>query len=156
VKNFILQIFIIVKDLIRKILLEFKLDKNNYYEYIGGNLIYRFEDVSGNKNILQLIEIEGNGVHIKFSVSNFKTNINSGSQTRLKDEKVFNTYLKIIFDKIIPSNKYDYIEYKPMNEDGSYDNRRARLYQIGVNKYIPKGWALAQEGELWKLMKERK
>jgi len=43
-----------------------------------------------------------------------------------------------------------------MNEDGSYDNRRSRLYQIGVNKYMPKGWDLTQEGELWKLMKERK
>lgn len=145
-----------MRHLIKKILLEFQLNKNNYYGYVDGDLIYRFDDDSGNKNILQLIEKEDGGVHIKFSVSNFKTNINSGSQTKLKDEKVFNTYLKIIFDKIIPSNKYEYIEYKPMNEDGSYDSRRARLYQMGINKYLPKGWFLVKVGKIWKLMKEKK
>jgi hypothetical protein len=154
-----------VRNLIRKILLEevnnpnkmlneITINKNDYYTYQNRGDIFFFKDEYGNKNLLQLIDRKDGGVYIKFGTSNIKNNISPGAQTRIKDPKVFNTYLKILFDDILINRKYLYIEYRPINEDGTYDERRSRLYQIGVNKYIQgTDWNLNQYGETWKIEK---
>ena len=146
---------IIKEEIICKnILTEIHISKDNYYLYKNNGNIYSFKDDYGNKNLLQLLPRLDDGVYIKFSVNNVKKNISPGVQTRLKDSKVFNTYLKILFDDILDNKKYRYVEYRPTNEDGSYDIRRAKLYQIGINKYIDNNtWSLNQYEETWKIEK---
>jgi hypothetical protein len=153
-KSLIKQILLEEFNNSNKILNEIIINKNDYYPYENRGNIFFFKDEYGNKNLLQLIDRKDGGVYIKFGVSNIKNNISPGVQTRIKDPKVFNTYLKILFDDILINRKYLYVEYKPINEDGTYDDRRERLYQIGINKYIQNtDWGLNQYGETWKIEK---
>lgn len=144
-----------MRKLVKKLLLELKIDILDYYPYEEhSDNSYSFIDKRNYRNILQYNNLANNGILIKFGTEyrGYKK-INPGIQTRLKDEKVFNTYLSILFNELLP--KYNYILYEPMNEDRSYDMRRAKLYKIGIEKYLNHDkWELKQKGSEWIIEKK--
>jgi hypothetical protein len=144
-----------MKELIKNVLLEVSIDKSNTYEYDGNGDKFMFKDKSGTRNFLQIKDKGDGGIIIKFSAVNNHLDINIGDRTHLKDEKVFNTYLHILIDIVLNSG-VDYVEYKPSDKHNRYDKYRARLYKIGLNKYLDKSkWVLNNYGEIWKIERKK-
>ena len=132
--------------------IELNINKEKYYPYkelhpYGGSL-WVFKDAWNLENAVRIIKGAVNynvGEYYEINAGRFSDNTIVYDNPSLYDDKLFNTYIKIVCDEII-NKKSDARMYRlaPIEDD----SRRKRLFLIAINKYI--------SGNDWKVFENKK
>jgi hypothetical protein len=115
------------------------INTDNAYEYTAeGKTIWSFVDKEGYKHVIKINYnpgVEDKTLTVKlFWDDNGKPNYTKPPVT---DEKIFNTYLKILIEKILPQlpNLFDHTKTDKLTLDAT-DAIRYRLYSIALSSLL--------------------